>query len=308
MINLCASSSSLLNTPFTNQRGKAYFVSQGIQLTQAKDADLIVSGTFKKLFAYMLRFGWSKKYLLWTLEPRFSKHFQSRISNYLLPSFHVMNVYTGNFDNNYFFVPRQSRISEFEKISQFKTKKIVSLMTFQAGSEWTFLNDGIDLDLCNLRTQIAFEGRSREILDIYGKNWPDGISLEISRGEGWRARKLEILSQYHFNLCFENTNWPYYCTEKIWDAILGGCLPIYYGKGNRIYDDFPKKSFLDYCDFEDVDTLLNYVQAMDTDEFNIRMHRCVQAYERAIQRRRDDQPHQRLLHRTLTKIREICDE
>ncbi|NRB06573.1 MAG: hypothetical protein HRU34_04055 [Richelia sp.] len=76
-----------------------------------------------------------------------------------------------------------------------------------------------------------------------------------------------ILQKYYFNLCFENTNWPNYCIEKIWDSIQGGCLPIYYGKGNRVYDDFPRNSFLDYSDFYRRDLLFDYIHDMKLDQF-----------------------------------------
>lgn len=299
------SGSSLLDTPFTNKADINYLLAEGIEITNAIDADLIISGTPKKLLTLMLRFGRSKQYLLWTIEPRFSKHFYPKISYPLLPAFHVMNVYNGIFNDNYFFVPKDSVELNIGEFSGFKNKKIVSLMTYQAGYQWTFFHKGIDLDLCNLRTRIALEGYHRGILDIYGRGWPEKIKSGQSRGQGWRERKIEILKKYHFNLCFENTNWPYYFTEKIWHSIQGGCLPIYYGKGSKIYDDFPRNSFVDYCDFNDSSLLLDYIQGMKPIEFQERMALCIQSFNRAVKCNQENQPHQRLLQKTTLKIREI---
>lgn len=41
--------------------------------------------------------------------------------------------------------------------------------------------------------------------------------------------KLDFLRNYRFNLCPENSNHPDYCTEKIFEAIVAGCIPLYWG-------------------------------------------------------------------------------
>jgi hypothetical protein len=41
--------------------------------------------------------------------------------------------------------------------------------------------------------------------------------------------KWRFLSRYTHNLCFENTARPGYITEKIFDALSAGCLPLYDG-------------------------------------------------------------------------------
>ncbi|WP_285818257.1 glycosyltransferase family 10 domain-containing protein [Helicobacter bilis] len=41
--------------------------------------------------------------------------------------------------------------------------------------------------------------------------------------------KIEWLKSYKFNLCFENSSYPGYLTEKLFDAFLAGCVPIYWG-------------------------------------------------------------------------------
>lgn len=45
--------------------------------------------------------------------------------------------------------------------------------------------------------------------------------------------KFAYLENYKFNLCPENSNYPGYCTEKIFEAIKGGCIPIYWGSDNN---------------------------------------------------------------------------
>ena len=102
----------------------------------------------------------------------------------------------------------------------------------------------------------------------------------------WWDRKSEILRDYHFNICLENTAYGYYCTEKIWHAIVSRCLPIYHGKGTRIYETFPRGSFLDCADFADFDQLFDAIRAMSLEEYVERMNLCIQAYNAASAQKR----------------------
>ncbi len=45
--------------------------------------------------------------------------------------------------------------------------------------------------------------------------------------------KNAFLENYHFNICPENSNADGYTTEKVFDAIYAGTLPIYWGDNNR---------------------------------------------------------------------------
>ena len=45
--------------------------------------------------------------------------------------------------------------------------------------------------------------------------------------------KIAYMSNFRFNICAENDNTENYVTEKIFDAFLAGCIPIYYGSNNN---------------------------------------------------------------------------
>ena len=45
--------------------------------------------------------------------------------------------------------------------------------------------------------------------------------------------KVEYMHQYLFNICPENSNAKGYCTEKVFEAIAAGCIPVYWGDGNN---------------------------------------------------------------------------
>jgi hypothetical protein len=139
------------------------------------------------------------------------------------------------------------------------------------------LND-LDIDLTVKRQRLLLAAYHAGIADIYGKGWPGQIAVAESRGQGWHSRKLEILKNYQFNLCMENTAFDYYCTEKIWDSIKSYCLPIYSGFNNRIYETFPDNSFVDYHKFRDKEELLLFVRNMSWQEYLERINRCISAF------------------------------
>ncbi|MBM0597619.1 glycosyltransferase family 10 domain-containing protein [Helicobacter pylori] len=75
--------------------------------------------------------------------------------------------------------------------------------------------------------------------------------------------KSEFLSQYKFNLCFENSQGYGYVTEKIIDAYFSHTIPIYWGSPS-VAKDFNPKSFVNVCDFKNFDEAIDYVKYLHT--------------------------------------------
>ncbi|MCQ2761101.1 fucosyltransferase [Helicobacter pylori] len=75
--------------------------------------------------------------------------------------------------------------------------------------------------------------------------------------------KSEFLSQYKFNLCFENSQGYGYVTEKIIDAYFSHTIPIYWGSPS-VAKDFNPKSFVNVHDFKNFDEAIDYVRYLHT--------------------------------------------
>lgn len=278
--------SSFKYTPFENfEEGDLDYLNKNniVIVNKVKDADVIISQNFKFLKKYFWRGLFGKKFLIWTVEPRFDTHFVSS-KKYLfgLIKCHFMNIYTRDI-----FVTNIS--IHCKKINQkldflpenfvLDSKKIVAMMSFYKGTEAPPLfYNGENIDLIALRSKIALAGYKAGVLDIYGKGWAEGIAIEDSRDGQWWASKKGVLNKYNFNLCFENTAAFNYMTEKIWDSIQNYCLPIYYGKNTNAYEVFPKNSFVDYGEFKSPDELFNFVKAMSSEEFVKRMNACIEVH------------------------------
>ncbi|QQW95060.1 fucosyltransferase [Helicobacter pylori] len=75
--------------------------------------------------------------------------------------------------------------------------------------------------------------------------------------------KNEFLSQYKFNLCFENSQGYGYVTEKILDAYFSHTIPIYWGSPS-VAKDFNPKSFVNVHDFKNFDEAIDYIKYLHT--------------------------------------------
>ncbi|GAA6813481.1 glycosyltransferase family 10 [Helicobacter pylori] len=81
---------------------------------------------------------------------------------------------------------------------------------------------------------------------------------------GYKVKnKNEFLSQYKFNLCFENSQGYGYVTEKILDAYFSHTIPIYWGSPS-VTKDFNPKSFVNVHDFKNFDEAIDYIRYLHT--------------------------------------------
>jgi hypothetical protein len=88
-------------------------------------------------------------------------------------------------------------------------------------------------------------------------------------------------------------------------------LPIYYGKNNRIYDDFPRKSFVDVAEYSSVSELLDYVDTMTWEEYLDRLSKCIDVYNRFLDRNNFAAEYERAVLSTVKRVKAIvghsCD-
>jgi len=95
-------------------------------------------------------------------------------------------------------------------------------------------------------------------VDCYGKihnnKLPDGEKY-----------KMDTISNYKFNICFENSIYPGYFTEKLLHAKIAGCVPIYYSD-KSYFNDFNEKCCINLIDFENEYDLFEYIKKIDSDE------------------------------------------
>lgn len=130
----------------------------------------------------------------------------------------------------------------FPKINQYDTQEVISNILFKhdksndykkrikfcafvasnhGDKEYLFRNTIFD-KLCEYKK-----------VDSGGK-WKNNIGKIVHN-------KIEWLKDYKFNLCYENSSYPGYLTEKIFDAFAAGCIPIYWGDNSLNIQSNQKK-------------------------------------------------------------------
>jgi hypothetical protein len=70
--------------------------------------------------------------------------------------------------------------------------------------------------------------------------------------------KVNFMGAYKFNLCFENSSYPGYCTEKLFEALCARTIPIYWGSSTAGLD-FNPKAFLNRHDFANDQAFFDHI-------------------------------------------------
>ena len=83
-------------------------------------------------------------------------------------------------------------------------------------------------------------------LDVHSYGKRGNRVLENDSG---RASKLDKLGEYKFNLAFENSIATDYVTEKFYDPLVSGCVPVYRGAPNANKFAPVNDCFIDAADF-----------------------------------------------------------
>ena len=87
-------------------------------------------------------------------------------------------------------------------------------------------------------------GHARRLLFI--KRLKDRYGGKIDffgKGFNFIEDKAQALLPYRFHICIENSQEPHYWTEKFADALLGFCVPVYFGDP-KITQYFPEDSLI----------------------------------------------------------------
>lgn len=74
--------------------------------------------------------------------------------------------------------------------------------------------------------------------------------------------KHQFISQYKFNIAFENSSSLGYTTEKIMDAMIAQCIPVYWGDP-LVHKNFNPEAFINVDNYRDVDEAVDYIVELD---------------------------------------------
>lgn len=127
------------------------------------------------------------------------------------------------------------------------------------------------------------ENHPEDIL-FYGKGW-NSLKRNLSRKTnesfnkkygGYIPDKIDTISHAKFVLAYENFRFKDYVSEKIYDVMAAGSVPIYSGAPN-IQDYVPKACFIDFHSFKNHEELYKYISTM-SDETYMNYLNCIKIF------------------------------
>lgn len=107
----------------------------------------------------------------------------------------------------------RDRVREINEVHYEKSNECVLINKHDPGKTRELVYDGVK-DILHVKLAGAWRNNTRELWDQYGND------------------KAAYLRTFKFNICAENDNTERYVTEKLFDAFLAGCIPLYYGSNN----------------------------------------------------------------------------
>ncbi len=111
----------------------------------------------------------------------------------------------------------------------------------------------------------SFTAQTPTSFDLFGGGWDQNV---FATYRGRVGDKFEALQKYKFCLCFENTRINGYISEKVFDAFIAGCVPIYKGPANA-GEWIPANCFINPDDFPNHAALIKYLQEMPQEVYEM---------------------------------------
>jgi hypothetical protein len=126
----------------------------------------------------------------------------------------------------------------------------------------------IENDELNLwKHRVRFVQAMGADIDVYGRDPWHGRNKwrDYNNYKGPVSNKIKTLSNYTFAITFENTDYAGYITEKIFDALLVGTIPLYCGGGGYLKEMIPYDCYIDCCN-QNPETIYLFIKYMSQEE------------------------------------------
>lgn len=107
-------------------------------------------------------------------------------------------------------------------------------------------------------------------IDSYGL-WQNNARLLSD--DGYRT-KMEVMKDYRFTIAFENAIADDYVTEKFYEPLLSGSVPVYLGAPNIDRFAPSRSSFIDVRDYDGPEHLAHAINEYCRDEIIYGMKHC----------------------------------
>jgi alpha(1,3/1,4) fucosyltransferase len=150
---------------------------------------------------------------------------------------------------------------------------------------WIFAIKNLDFsylsrELYSTRINLLAFFSNKNFINCFGNGWTSAFSISKiwptyiknyfaikKTAKGPIKSKYKILSRYKYSLCIENLSDNGYISEKIFDCLYSGTVPVYLGPSD-IYKYLPKNIFIDINNFSSLEDLFIYLNRLPESKFN----------------------------------------
>lgn len=174
----------------------------------------------------------------------------------------VLTIYNTGYCNLRFFQPSYALFFELNNNSVPYNKKKLACMF--SGNKYGIVAG----ELYSERRKIVryFEKNLPDEFGLYG-NWA-GKYEKYRTYKGFGECKMEESSHYKFMFSLENERrYDGYVTEKIFDAMICGLIPIYSGPTEYPGWCIPRDCYIAYDDFKDIGECVSFLRGMTEREY-----------------------------------------
>jgi len=118
---------------------------------------------------------------------------------------------------------------------------------------------------CEERNNIFHKISQYKKVDSAGplfNNMGEFLSGEPSK---FHTSKFDFIRSRKFNICYENSSYPGYVTEKLYHALYCNTIPIYWGSPT-VQIDFNPDAFINRLDYKNDEEMIDRIIELDTDD------------------------------------------
>lgn len=162
--------------------------------------------------------------------------------------------------------PRYLRVPHFGQVEFLRSRRGVEIPPGPAWAERDFCNFVYSHRATRMRGELFRAVNQYRPVTSPGRFRNNASAPELSgRYDGaWRETKLLYQRRFRFTIACEGASYPGYTTEKLYDALVAGTIPIYWGNPYA-REDVDERAFVDCHSCRNLGEVVDVVRRIDQD-------------------------------------------
>jgi alpha(1,3/1,4) fucosyltransferase len=155
-------------------------------------------------------------------------------------------------------------IEEWFMVNKLKMRSMEDQLLFPSHETTGFCGFVISNGNCAERNNIFHKLCEYKKVDSGGPHL-NNIGYVLPRGPTAQINKIAFLESKKFSLCYENSSYPGYVTEKLFHGFYARTIPIYWGSP-CVEMDFNTNAFISRHDFKNDEEMIEHIKYLDSND------------------------------------------